>query len=102
MLVWHGVGMIDAGHLLDAGETRLEVLLVSSHDDDTFAGVATRSPNKIILMPADGGRQAAFRTEQFDGSRLPGILAEDRGFGAYFWGFVTKSFRDGGWPLPPT
>ncbi len=46
MLVWHGVGVINASDLLDIGETRLEVLLPSSHDDDTFAGVATRPQRK--------------------------------------------------------
>src|SRR5258707_4753762 len=101
MPVWHGVGMIDACHLLDAGETRLEVLLLSGHDDDTFAGVSTRSPEEVILMSADGRRQAVFRTEQVDGSGLSVILAEDRGFGTDFRREIVIDARDGGRHLLP-
>src|SRR5260221_1614642 len=94
MFVWHGVGVIDTGHLLNAGETRLEVLLLPSQDDDTFAGVATRSPNKIILMRADGGWQAVFWTEQVDGSGFPVILAKDRRFGTDFRRKIVVKARD--------
>src|SRR5450759_1911707 len=73
MLVRHRVGVINAGDLLNGGETRLEILLPSSHDDDTFAGVATRTPEDVALMPADCGRQAVLGTEQVDSSSLPVI-----------------------------
>ena len=44
MLVRHRVGMINAGGLPDLGEARLQVILPSRHHDDTFTGVAARSP----------------------------------------------------------
>src|SRR5689334_10329889 len=101
MLVRHGVWVRDAGDLLDAGETRLELLLAAGHDNDTLAGIATGSPEKVALMPADGGRQAVFRTEQVDGTGLPVILAEDRGFGPDVRREAVVHARDSGRHLLP-
>ena len=53
---------------LDMLEFTLDRLTVVSDDDHAFAGVASRSPQKIILMPADGGGQVVFAAEEIDGS----------------------------------
>src|SRR5579864_834179 len=95
MLVRHGVGVINAGDFLNVGKPRLEVILPPSHDDHTFAGVPTRPPEEVVLMRADGGRQAVFRTEQVDGSGLAVILAEDRGFRSDLRREVVIDARDG-------
>ena len=83
MLVWHGIGVINTGDFLNSGEKLLESLLRVTHDDDTFARVATWSPEEVALMPADGWWQTVFRAEKIDSSGLPIILNEDRGFGAH-------------------
>ncbi len=56
VLVRHGVGVIDAGDLLHAGETLLKVPLLPLHHDDALPGVVPRSPEEVILVSADGGR----------------------------------------------
>src|SRR4029434_4304869 len=78
MLVRDGVGLINGADLRDVSETRLEVLLPSSHDDYTFASVATRSPKEVALMPADGGGETVFLIKPVDGARVVRTLAVDR------------------------
>src|SRR5471030_1382372 len=102
MLVGHGVGVINAGSLLHARETPLEILLPPMHHNDAFDGVVSRSPEEIILMPADGWRQAVFRTEQIDRAGLAVILPENRGPGANVRWQAVVNARDRGSHLLPS
>ena len=77
MLVGHRVGVIDARDLLHAHKASLELLLLPLHHDDTFPGVVSRSPEEIILVPADRAWQAVLRTEKINCASLAVVLGED-------------------------
>jgi ribosomal protein S18 acetylase RimI-like enzyme len=51
--------------------------LLIIQNDHAFAGVAARSPDEIVLVSADRGRQSVFWAEEIDGSGLSVVLAED-------------------------
>ena len=70
--------LIDARDFPDLGEFGFEIPLLAMHHNHAFARVAARSPEKIVLVPADSRWQSVFRTEHVDGGGLAVILAENR------------------------
>src|ERR1700728_4944617 len=72
------------------------------HHDHAFTGITARSPEKIVLMPADGRRQSVFWTEHVDGRGFSVILRENRGFWTDLRRQIVIDARDSGGHLLPS
>src|SRR6202041_440181 len=70
--------------------------------DHAFSGVAPGTPQKIVLMSADGRGQTVLGAEQIDGPRLAVGLGEDRGARADVRGQAVVDARNGGRHLVPS
>ncbi len=72
-------------------------VLPAFHHDHAFAGGAAGTPEEIVLMAADGGRQSVPRAEEIDGAGLPVVLSEDGGARADIGGqaVVHAGYRGG-------
>src|ERR1019366_5398729 len=69
VLVRHGIRVLDVRHFLHTGEASVEISLLAIQNDHAFAGILPRSPEKVVLMSADGWRQA-IQYDQRDQGRL--------------------------------
>jgi len=79
-LVRHRVVGIDPGDLDDIRVMIPVVLRVAADDDDDGTRLLARSPQPLIVMPADGGRKTLPAAEKIDGRGLAIVLSEDRAF----------------------
>src|ERR1035441_7091955 len=89
-------------HSLHHGELALQIRLPARHHNHAFSSSAARAPKKVVLVAADGGREAVFGTEEIDGAGLSVVLSEDGGARADVGGQAVVNARHGGGHfLPP-
>src|SRR5262245_43094392 len=75
--VWHGIGVLHAGHFAHAGAAAFQDFQAIVHDDQAFAGVVAWSPQEVALMSADRRRKTVLWSKEVDGASLAVILPED-------------------------
>ena len=82
MLVVHDPWGVKGAQIDDLSIVAGVVFGVIAEGEDGLACVVVPTPEEVVLMAADGGRQTVPRAENVDGAGFPVVIAEDGGAGA--------------------
>ena len=101
-LSFQGVRIIGGrAHVLDVVKEFFQRFLAIAEHDQAVSRIAARSPQKICLVSAEGGRQTVARSEKVDGAGLAIVLGEDAAIAALLYRDAVPGLRGFGDDLLP-